>query len=77
MPVSHYAAALAKWLSRGRPRRSPEEVRRIYTEVCTLCEYISESGRTCKLCGCRLGLSPNATTNKIVMATESCPVGKW
>jgi hypothetical protein len=73
--VSHYAQALARWTVAGFPVRDQTEVERIERELCRPCEKYVE-GR-CKTCGCRVTSSSLAVANKIKMATESCPAGKW
>jgi hypothetical protein len=70
--LTHYAAALARWIAAGRPLRSPAEVQRIYTTLCLPCPHYNPND-TCRLCGCRVSLSPHAAVNKIAMLTESCP----
>lgn len=70
----HYTMALAKWTVAGWPTRDQAEVERIYRDCCNPCDD-NTNGR-CKLCGCRVNLGI-ALRNKIRMATEDCPVGKW
>jgi len=72
--VMHYATALARWTAAGFPKRSQEEVVRIETTICRPCEHYLD-GR-CKKCGCRV-TQGQAMVNKIRMATENCPEGKW
>lgn len=74
--VVHWAEALASWTAAGFPTRSQDEVRRILQQHCNeACESFIE-GR-CKRCGCRVNGSRLAVANKIKMATEHCPAGKW
>ena len=73
-----FAKASANWFKAGMPVRSAEEVDRIFTEVCRPCRYYKgneESGR-CLFCGCNIKRK-TGLVNKIKMATESCPKGKW
>jgi len=71
--VRHYAGALAKWTKAGFPTREQAEVERIEA-ICKACDKYAD-GR-CKQCGCRVNTGP-AVVNKIKMATENCPLGKW
>lgn len=73
--ASHYAQALVAWTRAGFPVREQSEVERIERDLCRPCEHYVE-GR-CNKCGCRVTKSSLAIFNKIKMATEKCPVGKW
>lgn len=72
--VAHYSKALVKWGLSGFPVRTDEEVKAFHA-ICMECNHQTE-GR-CRLCGCRVTKSSLPITNKIKMATEKCPVGKW
>lgn len=78
--IEQYGQAVANWISRGRPKRSDDEVRELFA-ICTACtphfRPNNESVGSCGLCGCRLSIGGSAMTNKLRMATESCPDGKW
>lgn len=71
-----YAKALARWIAAGRPTRPPALVQQIY-QVCTACDRFDPGGDRCRLCGCRVNQHQGGWRNKIAMATESCPLGKW
>ena len=70
-----YTRALSRWIKAGRPLRSEEEIKRIFETFCEPCE--DYDGTVCRHCGCRVNLANAAMLNKIAMATEECPVGKW
>jgi len=72
--LTTYAAALARWVTAGRPTRSDEEVERIHT-ICTGCKW--HDNGYCLGCGCRVSSSAFAILNKIRMATENCPKMLW
>lgn len=72
--VRHYALAIVRWIGRGRPVRSRVEVEIIW-RICTKCSYF-DNGK-CRQCGCRLSDELKPLSNKIAMATEHCPKGKW
>ena len=72
-----YREAKCKWIAAGRPVRSAEETAYLY-QLCKGCVNISNDRTVCMSCGCPV--RPNNTrpkANKIAMATEHCPVGKW
>ena len=73
--MKHWAQALARWTRAGFPVRPQTEVERIERDICRPCEEYVD-GR-CKSCGCRVSKSRIAVSNKLKMATESCPKGKW
>lgn len=72
--IKHYIHALARWTADGMPTRGQAEVERLEA-VCRECEHYRK-GR-CAKCGCCVNKSRVAVLNKIRMATESCPAGKW
>lgn len=75
--VAHCGVALLHWSFGGFQTRSKEEVQRIYTEHCRPCEYFDAVADACKICGCNVRAEGMAIRNKIAMATEKCPKGKW
>jgi hypothetical protein len=71
-----YAKALLRWREAGYPTRTADEVAAIYAEHCGApCPDLV--GSRCKKCGCRVASKGIAVLNKIKLATESCPEGKW
>lgn len=74
--VKRYATAVARWIAAGRPTREAAEVERIYETLCRPCEEFNHRG-SCGICGCKVRSRGKALFNKIGMATESCPKGKW
>jgi hypothetical protein len=73
--AGHYAAALARWTLAGFPVRDAAQIERIEREQCGPCDKNIEN--RCAECGCRVNKSRMALANKIAMATENCPLGKW
>ena len=71
-----YGRALYRWIKAGRPVRDEKEIVAIY-EICKQCHALDTETSSCKYCGCRLNTNPNPIVNKIAMATEQCPIGKW
>jgi hypothetical protein len=82
-----FCKAIVRWIKAGRPKRTPEEVARLYAETCAVCKphFVpckDGDGGRCQICRCNvsaLAVGPGLTTpgNKITMATEHCPAGKW
>lgn len=72
-----YTRALSRWIKAGRPVRNEEEIKRIFETHCAPCEACDKQTSTCRHCGCRVNLMKAAPLNKIAMATEECPLGKW
>ena len=70
-----YTRALSRWIKAGRPPRDDAEIERIFGTYCESCEAYTKG--TCCHCGCRVNLLNAAPLNKIAMATEECPLGKW
>jgi len=75
--VYRYTGALARWIKAGRPVRDEAEIERIFETCCKPCEAYDAENSLCRYCGCRLNLMKVAPMNKIAMATEQCPLGKW
>jgi hypothetical protein len=65
------------WIQKGRPRRSAEEVDKIFNDHCSKCERFSKELNSCMSCGCIVAATGHPLNNKISMATESCPLGRW
>ena len=73
--ASNYAAALVKWIKAGRPARTQAEINQLLTEHCTPCDRFKNG--SCSSCGCRVNRDTLPFKNKLAMATESCPLGKF
>jgi len=76
--IRRYAKAVKKWITAGRPVRPPEEVARIFDQICVPCENFNVAG-SCNLCGCKVRRNGAALMNKLAMATTNCPADppKW
>lgn len=75
--VLRWAEAVARWTKAGQPVRKDSEVELIFSEICGKCRDFDEKRSRCRICGCRLGKGKGALLNKVRMATEDCPLGKW
>ena len=74
--VAHYVAAIRRWRKAGRPRRSDAEVDFLLA-ICRACPLYDADKKRCRQRGCRATASKTALVNKLRMATESCPIGRW
>lgn len=78
--AASFAQATAHWIAAGRPVRDEAEVVRIYDEACGPCDRREATDDPdvswCRQCGCRLGRG-GQVLNKILLATEHCPLGRW
>lgn len=74
--VLRWGRAVARWIRHGRPVRSNEQVEALYA-ICESCNVFDRKKSICTICDCNVNLSTHATLNKLLMATESCPLGKW
>ena len=72
--LSHYAQAVTRWTLAGLPKRSAEQIAALHA-ICQACDRYD--GGACKVCGCAVSESPIPLVNKLAMATEVCPLGKW
>lgn len=75
--VMNYQAAVRKWVGAGRPVRSQEEIDRIYEEHCSQCNMYDKARKICNSCGCPATKDQPALRNKLKMATEACPLGRF
>ena len=74
MMTRRYVAAIKRWRAAGCPARNDAEVEKMLA-ICKACEHYDKGN--CSQCGCRVNDSRWSLTNKIRMATENCPAGKW
>jgi hypothetical protein len=69
----NFARAMARWTLAGMPRRSETEIAE-RLEICQACEFLQNNH--CVKCGCAC-VERNRVMNKLALATETCPLGKW
>ncbi len=69
----NFAKALAKWTAAGFPRRDQAEIDQRLA-ICQACPNLKNDH--CTLCGCACS-EKNQLINKLALATEKCPIGKW
>jgi hypothetical protein len=72
--VKHWWAAVVRWRRAGKPVRTDAKVAAIL-EVCQSCKHF-HNGR-CRKCRCRVNAGKIPLFNKLRMATEGCPDGRF
>lgn len=72
-----WVEALEQWDAAGNPVRSQSQIDDIYKTHCKPCSFRRKTENICLVCGCRIATYGFAIFNKIKMATEHCPKGKW
>lgn len=77
MQLWTYKEALIRWAKAGRPTRTQEEVEHIHKTCCEPCEWYDKEQQRCKGCGCKVTVGAIAVFNKLKMATEKCPRGRF
>lgn len=66
--------ALLRWGRSGFRTRSEADIEKIL-EICKGCQFYNAVKQRCSKCGCNC--NNNNLVNKIALASESCPEGKW
>lgn len=69
----NFAAAMARWTLAGWPRRTQAEIDERLA-ICHACPFLENDH--CQKCGCEC-VEQNRLINKLTLATEKCPEGKW
>ncbi len=82
--ITGFVVAYADWAKEGYPRRSAEWVDEIFAEHCQPCEHYAPETRSlfgdkgvCSVCSCHVSANAENMRNKVVLPSQSCPVGKW
>lgn len=75
--VMNYFGAIRRWVASGRPKRSPEEIAELFEKHCKGCDMYDEKKHACKSCGCNVSNDGDPLENKLAMATEHCPLGRF
>jgi len=75
--VINYFGAVRRWVASGRPARTQEEVEQLFEEHCKGCERYDKVKHACKNCGCTVSTDSSPLANKLAMATEHCPLGRF
>ena len=77
MKFLSYPMSLARWTAAGCPTRTDAHVADLLTTQCKKCFLYDRQKKRCRECGCAVSLEGWAIVNKVKMATESCPLGRW
>lgn len=75
--VMNYFGAIRRWVASGRPTRSEEEIAALFAEHCKGCDMYDAEKHACKSCGCNVSEDADPLDNKLAMATEHCPLGRF
>ena len=75
--VKNFARALRAWILAKCPTRTPEEIKHIYDSHCLGCDRRDPDTDSCKNCGCTVSRASTPLSNKLAMATEHCPLGRF
>lgn len=75
--IANYFGAIRRWVAAGRPTRTPEEVRQLFEDHCKGCERYDQKKHACKTCGCAVAGEGDPLDNKLAMASEHCPLGRF
>lgn len=75
--VKNYYGAIRRWMANGRPTRSEEEIEQLFEEHCKGCERYDSVKHACKNCGCTVSTDSSPLANKLAMASEHCPLGRF
>lgn len=76
--VKNYFGAVRRWVASGRPTRSDKEIEILFQEHCgNGCKRYDKEKHACKNCGCAVSDSATPLKNKLAMASEHCPLGRF
>ncbi len=75
--VTNYFGALRRWAAHGCPTRTMEEREQLFNNNCKGCDRFDPEAHACKNCGCKVSAGGTPLTNKLAMATEHCPLGRF
>ncbi len=75
--VKNYFGAVRRWVASGRPTRSEKEIEQLFNEHCKGCDRYDPVKHACKSCGCQVSVDSSPLSNKLAMATEHCPIGRF
>lgn len=75
--IGNYFGAVRRWVASGRPTRTPEEITTLFNDHCSGCDRYDKKTHSCKNCGCKVTTDLSPLSNKLAMATEHCPLGRF
>lgn len=75
--IKNYYGAVRRWVANGRPSRNKEEIKALFEEHCKGCDRYDTEKHACKNCGCTVSTDSSPLGNKLAMASEHCPLGRF
>lgn len=75
--VDNWFGALRRWAAHGCPTRTKEERAELFETHCQGCDRYDPKKGICKNCGCNVNATGAPIVNKLAMATEHCPLGRF
>jgi hypothetical protein len=75
--VQNYFGAIRRWYALGKPTRNKEEIEKLFEENCNGCDRYDPEKHACKNCGCSVSTKSSPLANKLAMASEHCPLGRF
>jgi hypothetical protein len=75
--IKNYYGAVRRWYADGKPTRTEEQVEHLFEENCKDCDRYDPDKHACKNCGCTVSTKSSPLANKLAMATEHCPLGRF
>jgi len=69
----NFGSAMVRWGGAGFPTRSKKEIAKLL-KICQACPFLAD--KVCTRCGCQC-IEKEQVMNKLALATEHCPDGKW
>jgi hypothetical protein len=75
--VKNYFGAIRRWYAQGKPTRTKEEIEKLFEDHCKGCDRYDPVKHACKNCGCAVSTKSSPLANKLAMASEHCPLGRF
>lgn len=74
--VIRYGKAYSLWLKNGKPVRDSKLIGTIFKTHCEGCDHYDPDLKESSICECPVSANDDER-NKILYATEACPIKKW
>lgn len=73
--AKNFGRAMVRHVAAGAKLRSEEEIEQLLA-ICQACPFLDEQQHRCVQCGCPTNARRH-WRNKLAIATERCPIGRW